>query len=66
MKENARKNEEDLEERWKFGTSTTTMQCSLLHKKKFQIMIYLADMAFWMSNFDDFDHGQISWKLAQR
>ena len=29
-------------------------------------MIILADMAFWMSNFDDFDDDQISWKLAQR
>ena len=29
-------------------------------------MICLADMAFWMSNFDDFDSHQISWKLAQR
>ena len=29
-------------------------------------MIFLADMAFWMSNFDDFDSNQISWKLAQR
>ena len=32
----------------------------------FQIMIFLADMAFWMSNFDDFNNPQISWKLAQR
>ena len=30
-------------------------------KKYFQIMIFLADMAFYMSNFDDFDNGQISW-----
>ena len=29
-------------------------------------MICLADIAFWMSNFDDFDYDQISWKLAQR
>ena len=29
-------------------------------------MIFLADMAFWMSNYDDFDYDQISWKLTQR
>ena len=29
-------------------------------------MICLTDMAFWMSNFDDFDIDQISWKPAQR
>ena len=29
-------------------------------------MIFLADMAFQMSHFDDFDNAQISWKLAQR
>ena len=29
-------------------------------------MIYVADMAILMSNFDNFDHDQISWKLAQR
>ena len=27
-------------------------------------MIFLADMAVEMSNFDDFDNDQISWKLA--
>ena len=30
------------------------------------MMIISADMAFWMSNFDDFDDDQIPWKLAQR
>ena len=30
-------------------------------------MIFLAAVAFLMSNFDDFDNDQItSWKLAQR
>ena len=29
-------------------------------------MIILADMAFYMSEFYDFDNDQISWKLAQR
>ena len=29
-------------------------------------MIYVADMAILMSNFDKFDNDQISWKLAQR
>ena len=42
-------------------------QCSFfLHKDIFQIMICLTGMTFWMSNFDDFDNDQISWKLAQR
>ena len=36
----------------------------LRHKNNFQIIIIWADMALWMSNFDDFDHHQISWKLA--
>ena len=50
----------NLAERYKFGTRTSTMQCSFLHKNDFQIMIFLTDMAFLMSNFDDFDNGQIS------
>jgi len=29
-------------------------------------MIYVADMSILMSNFDSFDHDQISRKLAQR
>ena len=29
-------------------------------------MIYVAAMAFLMSNFDDFDRDQISCKFAQR
>ena len=29
-------------------------------------MIYVTDMAILMSNFDNFDHDQLSWKLAQR
>ena len=29
-------------------------------KKKFPIMIYIADMAILMSNFDNFDMDQIS------
>ena len=32
----------------------------------FPIMIYVADMAILMSNFDNFDNDQISCKLAQR
>ena len=28
-------------------------------------MIFLADMAFLMSDFDDLDDDQISWKLGQ-
>ena len=42
------------------------MQCLFFHENNFQIMIILADMAFQMSDFDDFDIDQISWKLAQR
>ena len=34
--------------------------------KKIPFMIYVADMAILMSNFDNFDHDQISLKLAQR
>ena len=33
--------------------------------KKIPFMIYVADMVILMSNFDNFDHDQISWKLAQ-
>ena len=29
-------------------------------------MIFLADMAFEMSDFDDIGNDQIAWKLAQR
>ena len=32
----------------------------IFSQNNFQIMIFLADMVFRMSNFDDFDHGQIS------
>ena len=35
-------------------------------RKKIPIMIYVADLAILLSNFDDFDHDQISSKLAQR
>ena len=35
-------------------------------KKKIPIMIYVADMAIFMSNFDNFYNDQISLKLAQR
>ena len=37
-----------------------------LFTKKILIMIYVADMAILMSNFDDFDNDQISSKFAQR
>ena len=29
-------------------------------------MIYVAAMAILMSNFDNFDNDQISWKFAQK
>ena len=45
------------------------MQCSFQHEKNFVITINLTDMAFLMSNFDDFDNDQI-WghpkKVVQR
>ena len=47
----------------KIGTSTTIMQCLLLHKIVFKSAFFWADMAFYMSDFDDFDefdHDQIS------
>ena len=42
------------------------MECLFLHENNFQIMISLADMALRMSNFDDSDCDQISWRFAQR
>ena len=65
-RQNTRKNEDDLVETWKFGTSSITIKCVFLHRNDFQILIILADMAFWMSNYGDFDNGQIPWKFAQR
>ena len=35
-------------------------------KKCFPFMIYVADMAILMSNFDNFDHDQISLKFAKK
>ena len=32
-----------------------------LYENDFQTLILLADMVFWMSDFDDFDNDQISW-----
>ena len=58
LRKNARKNRDNLAERWKFGRKTTIMSCLFLHEDDFQIMIFLADMAFLMhimSNFGDFD-----------
>ena len=31
-----------------------------------RLLLYIADVAIWMSNFDDLDIHQISSKLAQR
>ena len=45
-RKNAQKNEDGLAERSKFSTSTTTLWRIFLHKNDFQIMIFLADMAF--------------------
>ena len=37
-----------------------------MHEKNFQIMIFLADIASLLSDYDDFDNDEISWKFAQR
>ena len=37
-----------------------------LQKKCFQILLDIADMAIWMSKFDNFDIGQKPSKFAQR
>ena len=34
-------------------------KCLSLHKNIFQIMIFWANMAFWISDFDDFDNNKI-------
>ena len=36
------------------------------YKKCFSNIAYIADMAIWISNFDNFDIHQVSSKLAQR
>ena len=33
--ENARKNEDDISKRYKFGASTTAIKCLFLHKNNF-------------------------------
>ena len=48
-------------ERW-----TTPIWCLFLQKRIFSFIIHVADMAILMSNFDNSDHDQISWELAQR
>ena len=59
-REEKMKNEHALAERKKIGISTATLLCLFLHKNNFLIMIVLADMAFSMADFVDFDNGQIS------
>ena len=44
--------------------NNTNMVFDFAKKNVFPIMIYAADMAILMSNFDDLDHDQISSKLA--
>ena len=60
------KNEDDLAESWKFGTSARTLWYFFLWKNIFLNVIYIADMANWMCHFDNFDIDQIASKLAQR
>ena len=65
-RKNALKNEDDLAESRKLGTWEIILREILFQKKIFHILIYLVDMAIWMSNFDNFDIVQISSKFAQR
>ena len=49
---------DDQTERLKFGAGTITM-CLFLHENDFCIMIFLSDIAFSMSFFDDHQNNQI-------
>ena len=51
---NARKNEE-MKISYNYNN-----KCLSLLKNVFQIMIFWANMAFWISDFDDFDNNKIS------
>ena len=66
VKKKCTKNEDDLAEKWKLGKWTIPIWCLFLQKNFFSFAIYVADMAILMSDFDNFDNDQISWKLAQR
>ena len=52
--------------RWKLSTCETTLRQVFFQKKNFHILIYIVDMAIWMSNLVNFDIFQISSKFAQR
>ena len=62
----APKKENDLAESWKFGTWLTALWYAFLQKNMFLFLIYIADMAIQMFNFDCFDIHQMSSKFAQR
>ena len=47
-------------------TYTTTSYCFFLQKNIFLILIYIADMAILMSDFDNFNIDQMSSNFAQR
>ena len=53
---------EKMQEKMKMIWHIQQLQCFIL--KMFYILIFIANMAFLMSNFDDFDNDQT--KLAQR
>ena len=61
----APKKEDDLAESWKLGTWVTASWFLFLRKNIFLFLIDIADTAIWMSNFDNFDIGQMSSKFAQ-
>ena len=65
-RKNTQKNEGDPAESWKLGTCETRLWWFFLHKNIYLFLIYLADMAIWISNIDNFDIDQMSSKFAQR
>ena len=58
--------EGDIAKSLKFGTCATTLWCFLFQRNIFPSLIYIADMANEMSNFDDFNINQISSKFTPR
>ena len=60
LRQNTRKNENDLADTRKLCTSKT-IEYLFLHENYFQILIILADLTFFVSNFTYFDNVQISW-----
>ena len=66
LRKNARKNKDDLAERWKLGTYTIyNNNIVILFAKELIQNLYFSSR-YGMSNFHDFDEDQLSWKFAQR